>query len=253
MEQTEASGQLLGYRLMHLKCIQHGFVLKRETVRLLLSILDPIGVMHRSVRRLRRRRYHNPGPNFMWHLDSYDKLKPYGLCINGCVDGFSRSVIWLDVYSTNSDPRVIAACFIEAVKARAACPKRVRADRGTENVYVEQMQTFLRRDGTDRFASHASFVYGSSNHNQRIESFWGFLRKENVQFWMNLFQSLKEEDHFSGDFVDKSLVQFCFMELLQVELNTVAHIWNTHRIRAQRNSTAGSATHDVHCSSSVWC
>ncbi|MGH0143290.1 UNVERIFIED_CONTAM: hypothetical protein FKN15_078329 [Acipenser sinensis] len=48
MEQTEASGQLLGYRLMHLKCIQHGFVLKRETVRLLLSILDPIGVMHRS-------------------------------------------------------------------------------------------------------------------------------------------------------------------------------------------------------------
>ncbi|KAK6477179.1 hypothetical protein HHUSO_G22073 [Huso huso] len=55
---------------------------------------------------------------------------------------------------------------------------------------------------------------------------------------MNLFQSLKEEDHFSGDYVDKSLVQFCFMELLQEELNTVAHIWNTHRIRAQRNSTA---------------
>ncbi|KAK1175702.1 hypothetical protein AOXY_G391 [Acipenser oxyrinchus oxyrinchus] len=55
---------------------------------------------------------------------------------------------------------------------------------------------------------------------------------------MNLFQSLKEEDHFSGDFVDKSLVQFCFMELLQEELNTVAHIWNTHRIRAQRNTTA---------------
>ncbi|MGH0135050.1 UNVERIFIED_CONTAM: hypothetical protein FKN15_056488 [Acipenser sinensis] len=31
VEETEISGQLLGYRLMHLKCIQRGFVVKRET------------------------------------------------------------------------------------------------------------------------------------------------------------------------------------------------------------------------------
>ncbi|MGH0118845.1 UNVERIFIED_CONTAM: hypothetical protein FKN15_056232 [Acipenser sinensis] len=31
VEETEISGQLLGYWLMHLKCIQHGFVVKRET------------------------------------------------------------------------------------------------------------------------------------------------------------------------------------------------------------------------------
>ncbi|KAK6494193.1 hypothetical protein HHUSO_G679 [Huso huso] len=99
------------------------------------------------------------------------------------------------------------------------------------------MQRFLRRYASDRFAGHGSFVYGSSNHNQRIESFWGFVRKENAQFWMNLFQELKEEDQFTGDFLDKSLIQFCFMKLLQDELNTVAHIWNTHPIRAQRNRT----------------
>ena len=27
------------------------------------------------------------GPNFLWHCDGYDKLKPYGLCIHGCIDG----------------------------------------------------------------------------------------------------------------------------------------------------------------------
>lgn len=215
-QQLETSGQMVGYRMMHLKCIQEGLVVKRETVRLLLSVLDPVGVAHRRARKLRRRRYHNPGPNFMWHLDSYDKLKPYGLCINGCVDGFSRHLMWLKVSFTNSDPKVIASYYIETVKERRGCPQRIRADRGTENVAVEQMQMFLRRAATDDFAYHRSFIYGSSNHNQRIESIWSILRKENVQFWMNFFQTLKEGGHFTGDFLDRSLVQFCFMTILQV-------------------------------------
>lgn len=108
-QQLETSGQMLGYRMMHSRCIQEGLVVQRETVRLVIGILDPEGVSHRRARRLRRRRYYNPGPNFMWHLDSNDKLKPYGLCINGCVDGFSRHIMWLKVYSTNSDPKVIAS------------------------------------------------------------------------------------------------------------------------------------------------
>ncbi|KAG1930743.1 hypothetical protein F2P79_022072 [Pimephales promelas] len=237
-DEIAGSGQMIGYRMMHLKCIQNGFTVKRETVRLLLSVLDPDGVAYRRARRLRRRRYHNPGPNFMWHVDSYDKLKPYGLCINGCVDGFSRNVMWLKVYFTNNDPKVIASYFIETVKNRDGCPRRIRSDHGTENVAMEQMQIFLRRDATDEFAFHRSFLYGSSNHNQRIESFWSILRKENIQFWMNFFQALKEEDYFSGDFLDKSIVQFCFTTLVQDELDRFVQMWNAHRIRAQRNITA---------------
>ena len=28
------------------------------------------------------------GPNYAWHCDGYDKLKPYGLPIHGCIDGY---------------------------------------------------------------------------------------------------------------------------------------------------------------------
>lgn len=31
--------------------------------------------------------YINQGPNFVWHVDGYDKLSPYGLDIHGCIDG----------------------------------------------------------------------------------------------------------------------------------------------------------------------
>ena len=27
------------------------------------------------------------GPDFCWHIDGYDKLKPYGFAIHGCIDG----------------------------------------------------------------------------------------------------------------------------------------------------------------------
>lgn len=100
---------------MHLKCLQEGFVVRQETVRVLLKILDPNGVNLRKRRRLRRRQYFNKGPNYLWHIDSYDKLKPYGIAISGCIDGFSRHIMWLNAGKTASDPRVIAGYFISTV------------------------------------------------------------------------------------------------------------------------------------------
>ena len=63
--------------------------------------LSPIDSMLRKAHKLQRRVYHNKvsklymcydgfcvqGPNYLWHVDGYDKLKPYGFCIHGCIDG----------------------------------------------------------------------------------------------------------------------------------------------------------------------
>ena len=27
------------------------------------------------------------GPNYVWHTDGMDKLKPYGFAVHGCIDG----------------------------------------------------------------------------------------------------------------------------------------------------------------------
>ena len=89
-QQLEGSGSCLGYRQMHQKLrLEHGLNTNRETVRIALKHLDKEGVEQRSRRRLRRRQYYAKGPNFIWHIDGYDKLKPYGICIHGAIDGFS--------------------------------------------------------------------------------------------------------------------------------------------------------------------
>ena len=63
--QLSTSGQLCGYRWMHLRCLQNGILVSRETVRHLLGLLDPEGVEQRRRRRLQRRTYNGRGPNFV--------------------------------------------------------------------------------------------------------------------------------------------------------------------------------------------
>ena len=213
-EAVESSSEMLGYRMMHLKCVHEGLSVSQNDVRLLLQIIDPDGVSLHSRRRLKRRKYYSRGPNFTWHFDSYDKLKPYGICINGAIDGFSRQIIWLEAHHTNSDPSLIASYYIQAVKLKQGCPKHVRCDFGTENVHVVDMHSFLLEHNGE--IPRNAVIRGSSNHNQRIEAWWSFLRKSMSQFWMNLFQSLKENALFCGDPLDHNLIQFCFSKIIQV-------------------------------------
>ena len=33
----------------------------------------------------------------MWHVDGYDKLKPFSFAIHSAIDGYSRKILWLHV------------------------------------------------------------------------------------------------------------------------------------------------------------
>ena len=65
------------------------------------------GTEPRRRHRLRRRVYSNPGPNYAWHIDGHDKLKPFGFSVHGAINGYSRKVLWLKVLHSNNSPSVI--------------------------------------------------------------------------------------------------------------------------------------------------
>ena len=74
----------------------------------------------------------------------------------------------------------------------------------------------FRRNHNDSMADEKSFMVGQSIANQRIEAWWSVLCKECSQFWMNLFCELKDNGDFSGSWMDKELIRFCFMKMIQV-------------------------------------
>ena len=109
-----------------------GFQIPRNDVQSLLKELDLNGVELRQGRKLlRRRQYCNSGPNYAWHIDGYDKLKPFGFPIHGCIDGFSRKILWLRVSKSNKSPDRIASMYLNA--ENGSCPMELETDLGTEN------------------------------------------------------------------------------------------------------------------------
>lgn len=44
------------------------------------------------------------------------------------------------------------------------------------------------------------------------------LRKEGMEYWIQRLREMKDEGLFVGDYLDKSLVQLCFRNIIQVRL-----------------------------------
>ena len=69
----------------------------------------------------------------MGSMDGYDKLKPFGFSIHGCIDAYvielcvelhinfkrySRRIIiiWLETCTTNDNPRIVTYYYLRAVE-----------------------------------------------------------------------------------------------------------------------------------------
>lgn len=196
----------------------------RHVVAELMREMDPEGCERRKSKSFERRSYFSSGPNYTWHVDGYDKLKPYGFPIHGCIDGWSRKIMWLKVTKSNNHPDIIASFFLNCVEELGGCPVKLRTDCGTENGVMAAMQCTFQQ-------SADAHKYGSSPANQRIESWWSFYRKNRCAWWMEFFKSLVEHGIFNpGDEIQMACLWFCFAHLLQDDLDKVKEHWNTHLI-----------------------
>ena len=230
-QELDGPGCLSGYRSVWHTLRREGYAIPRHSVETLLREMDPDGCEMRRRHRLQRRTYVNPGPNFCWHTDGYDKLKPYGFPIHACIDGFSRKILWLKVTRTNNDPVIVARTYLEVVRENGGCPRKVRTDCGTENGVLAAAQCYFMDD----IESH---IYGTSPHNQRMEAWWSFYRRSRATWWINFFKDLMEQSVFTpGNDLQMECLWFCFSSLIQRDLDTVKDHWNTHLIRRSRHET----------------
>jgi len=61
-------------------------------VRSILLSVDNGSVELRRNRVMVRRSYFNKGPNFLIHIDGYDKLKRFGFPIHAAIDGYCFAI-----------------------------------------------------------------------------------------------------------------------------------------------------------------
>eukprot|EP00795_Rhopilema_esculentum_P010168 gene10168-18836_t len=63
-----------------------GMQVLHRIVQDVVKELDPGGCDLHQRKCLRRRKYRAVGPNYVWHLDGYDKIKQFGFQIHDCID-----------------------------------------------------------------------------------------------------------------------------------------------------------------------
>ena len=81
-----------------------------------MTELDPEGLEARGgvggKKKQQKGHFTTKGPNWVHSLDGHDKLMGYQnstfpLAIYGCIDTASRKLLWLKVWVSNSDPKIV--------------------------------------------------------------------------------------------------------------------------------------------------
>ena len=159
---------------------------------------------------------YRPSGIYMWHVHGYDKVKPFGFPIHGAIDGFSRKILWLNICPPNNDPHIISYFYVNCISNLKYVPRTIRGDRGSENVVVAGMRYF-KGEHQDSMSGHSSFLFGSPTNNQRIESWWSILKRQNSAWWINFFKDLQDEGLFDPSLNHhKECMKFCFSGILKM-------------------------------------
>jgi len=102
------------------------------------------------------------------------------MVIHGCIDGFSRAIVFLKL-SNNNRANTVHGYFIDGI-CKFRTPLRIRTDHGTEN--VEVAKTMLEIRGVEA----RPVITGKSVHNQRIERLWVDTGFQVASFWARPIQ-----------------------------------------------------------------
>lgn len=164
------------YAQMHMR--QQQINIARDRLFRAYKLVNPVAVDRRT-RDMQRHRgeFRVPGPNWCWSIDGHDKLKPFGIGIYGCIDAYSRYIILMYVGISNSTQVSVLRQYLDATKITNNVPRFIRSDRGVETPMLAGSHYELQLERQADLLFKDCYIYGTSTHNVRIESWWQILSK----------------------------------------------------------------------------
>ena len=178
-KELDGPGKLLGYRAMHNKLRQEYLLnVPRNLVHAVMFDLDPEGLESRcpTVKKGKAKgHFSTKGTNWVHSMDGHDKLMGYQnstfpLAIYGSIDTASRKILWLKIWTGNSDPKRIARWYLEHLYEKRAIASHIRIDRGSETGIMATMHSYLRQSNGD-MNPFDTVIYGPSTSNQVCHDF----------------------------------------------------------------------------------
>ncbi|KAG8779464.1 hypothetical protein FRC12_024225 [Ceratobasidium sp. 428] len=207
----------------------------RRVIREWMEQNEPEAVAARKGKVIKRRQFFSNGPNEIWAIDQHDKWKRFGMWMHVGLDVFSGRVLWLKVYWTNSNPRLICHYYMDAIREHGGMPLLTHSDPGTENFGVANAQTLLRH-------LHDPTLFGTSQHrwlrkhsNIKPEIFWSQLRRRWSEGLETILQiGIDQGWYDSHSNLQMLIFRWVWMPVVQYELDAFKQRYNTS---AKRSNT----------------
>ena len=216
-----------GERLLigHLRA--RGIVVPRSRLRASIHRVDPVNTELRRRVTLRRRVYFAKGPNSVWHIDGHHKLIRWRLVTHGGIDGFSRTIVYLQC-SDNNRATTVLRTFMEACLIHGL-PEKVRSDLGGEN--IEVWRYLIEQHG-----SESAIITGSSTHNERIERLWRDVMRCVSSIYYGVFKQLEDEGKLDPlNELDVYCLHKVYLPRINTALKSFVESWNHHPVSTEQN------------------
>ena len=138
-----------------------GIKVTRQELRNSIHRVDHENTVSRQSKVVKRRVYSVEHPNALWHIDSHHKLIKWRFVTHAAIDGFSRTITYINCSNNNKSETVLD--HFTAGVGQFGMPQRIRTDHGGENIKVWRHMLQAYNCDTSRVLT------GSSTHNERIE------------------------------------------------------------------------------------
>ena len=163
-----------GCRYLYTHFRQQGHIAARDRLFQIYRTINPEAVERRK-RDLQRYRgeYVVPGPNFIWSIDGYDKLKSFGIEIYACkpcIDAYSRYIVWIYAGISNATAMSCVQQFLDCLERLQYQSRFIRSGRGGETVMLANARFQLQQEAEPGLKFEDCYLYGTSTANQRIEA-----------------------------------------------------------------------------------
>ena len=135
-----------------------GIRITRQELRNSIHRIDHVNTVARGRSVVLRRVYSVPYPNYIWHVDGHHKMIRWRFVIHAAIDGFSRTIIYLNC-ADNNRALTVLDLFQDGV-SEYGLPDYIRSDHGGENVDIWRYMIAARNYDC------SCVITGSSVHNE---------------------------------------------------------------------------------------